>query len=199
MIFRHFNLFSAKMVWENVTLLLKVADIPSAEIAERVDVLLAPVGLEDKQHMYPGHLSGEQKQHVGIVCAFVRHPETLLCGEATSAFGLETTDTILALLCDINRRPGLIIVFITHEMGVIRGICGNVLVSEAGRIAEQNLVWRVFGGPQYDAMEALLEPLYGDLSEDITLRSQPTSPAHAPFERLIEPSCTGIAAVSELA
>jgi D-methionine transport system ATP-binding protein len=199
MIFQHFNLLSAKTVWENVALPLKVAGVPPAEIAERVDTLLTLVGLEGKQHVYPGRLSGGQKQRVGIARALVHRPEILLCDEATSALDPETTDAILALLRDINRRLGLTIVLITHEMGVIRDICDNVLVLEAGRIAEQGPVWRVFGDPQHDATRALLEPLRGGLPEDVALRLQPAPPARAPFEQLIELAYTGAAPVPDLA
>ena len=197
MIFQHFNLLSAKTVWENVALPLKVAGVPAAEIAQRVDALLALVGLEGKQHVYPGRLSGGQKQRVGIARALVHRPEILLCDEATSA--LDPTDAILALLRDINRRLGLTIVLITHEMGVIRDICDNVLVLEAGRVAEQGPVWRVFGDPQHDATRALLQPLRGGLPDDVAARLQPTPPARGAFEQLIELGYTGTAAVPELA
>jgi D-methionine transport system ATP-binding protein len=199
MIFQHFNLLSAKTVWENVALPLKVAGVPAAEIAQRVNALLALVGLEGKQHVTPGRLSGGQKQRVGIARALVHRPEILLCDEATSALDPETTDAILALLRDINRRFGLTIVLITHEMRVIRDICDNVLVLEAGRVAEQGPVWRVFGDPQHDATRALLQPLRGGLPDDVAARLQPAPPTRGAYEQLIELSYTGTADVPELA
>ena len=173
MIFQHFNLLSAKTVRENVALPLVVAGRPREEIRERVDEALALVGLTGKEDTYPARLSGGQKQRVGIARALVSRPEILLCDEATSALDPETTLSILALLRDINRRLGLTIVLITHEMSVIREICDRVLVLEKGRIAEQGPVWQVFGRPQHDATRALLAPLTRALPPDLAARLVP--------------------------
>ena len=118
------------------------------EIARRVDEALRLVGLEGKAGTYPSRLSGGQKQRVGIARALVSEPEILLCDEATSALDPETTVSILGLLRDINRRLGLTIVLITHEMSVIREICTDVVVLESGRVVEVGPVWRVFGAPR---------------------------------------------------
>ncbi|PXC06863.1 methionine ABC transporter ATP-binding protein, partial [Pseudomonas aeruginosa] len=135
--FQHFNLMSAKTVRQNIALPLRVAGVPRARIEERVAGLLQLVGLEEKRDAYPAQLSGGQKQRVGIARALVHQPQILLCDEATSALDPESTQAILALLRDINRRLGLTIVLITHEMAVIREICDRVVVLECGRIVEQ--------------------------------------------------------------
>jgi len=184
MIFQHFNLLSAKTVRDNVALPLLVAGVPKKQIAERVDEVLALVGLEGKHSTYPSRLSGGQKQRVGIARALVHRPEILLCDEATSALDPETTLSILQLLKDINRKLGLTIILITHEMSVIREICDEVLVLEQGRIAEEGPVWRVFGAPQHDATRALLQPLNRDLPEDLAALLQPQFTAGA--EAVIE-------------
>ncbi|MBX3569238.1 MAG: ATP-binding cassette domain-containing protein [Rhizobiaceae bacterium] len=175
MIFQHFNLLSAKSVRDNVGLPLLVAGVPRPRIRERVDEVLDLVGLSDKHRTFPSRLSGGQKQRVGIARALVHHPEILLCDEATSALDPETTISILSLLRDINRKLGLTIVLITHEMSVIREICDDVLVLESGRIAETGPVWKVFGDPRHEATRALLSPLTRDLPEDIAdrLRASP--------------------------
>ncbi len=147
MIFQHFNLLSAKTVFDNIALPLRVAGVGKAEIARRVAELLALVGLQDKAQVRPGRLSGGQKQRVGIARALATGPEILLCDEATSALDPETTQAILQLLRDINRRLGITIILITHEMSVIREIADRVLVLEQGRIAELGEVWQVFGAP----------------------------------------------------
>ena len=167
MIFQHFNLLSAKTVFDNVALPLRVAGWPEAAVRERVAELLALVGLQDKHSTYPGRLSGGQKQRVGIARALVHRPEILLCDEATSALDPETTQAILALLKRINQQLGLTIVLITHEMGVIREICDEVLVLERGHAVERGPVWRVFGQPQHDATRALLSPLAHALSDEV--------------------------------
>ena len=147
MIFQHFNLLSAKTVAENVALPLRVAGVKPAAARVRVDALLDLVGLRDKADAYPAKLSGGQKQRVGIARALVHEPRILLCDEATSALDPETTQSILALLRDINRKLGLTVVLITHDMAVIREICHQVLVLDGGRKVEQGEVWRVFGDP----------------------------------------------------
>ncbi len=167
MIFQHFNLLSAKTVRENVALPLKVAGVPPARIRERVDALLELVGLSGKADSYPAQLSGGQKQRVGIARALVHQPEILLCDEATSALDPETTQSILALLRDINRQFGLTVVLITHDMAVIREVCDRVLVLDGGRLAELGEVWRVFGKPQAEATRASLQPLLHGLPPDL--------------------------------
>ena len=182
MIFQHFNLLSAKTVLQNVALPLRVAGVDRAETARRVEEALRLVGLEGKAGTYPSRLSGGQKQRVGIARALVSDPEILLCDEATSALDPETTLSILGLLRDINRRLGLTIILITHEMSVIREICTDVVVLEAGRIAESGPVWRVFGAPEHPATRALLAPLARDLPEDLARR---IVPHHAPGARAV--------------
>ncbi|VVE54846.1 methionine ABC transporter ATP-binding protein [Pandoraea anhela] len=177
MIFQHFNLLSAKTVFDNVALPLQVAGVPKAQIDARVGELLALVGLSDKAGTYPGRLSGGQKQRVGIARALATGPEILLCDEATSALDPETTHATLRLLRDINRQLGITIVLITHEMSVIREIADQVLVLEQGRIAELGDVWRVFGAPRHDATRALLAPLRHDLPDDLRQAMQPDRPA----------------------
>ncbi|WP_175653016.1 methionine ABC transporter ATP-binding protein [Pseudomonas sp. Marseille-P9899] len=176
MIFQHFNLMSAKTVWQNVELPLKVAGVPKAERQRKVTELLELVGLQEKHHVYPAQLSGGQKQRVGIARALVHDPAILLCDEATSALDPETTESILGLLRDINQRLGLTIVLITHEMAVIRDICHRVVVLERGRVVEQGEVWQVFGDPQHDVSKTLLAPLQPALPSALLERLLPTAP-----------------------
>lgn len=186
MIFQHFNLMSAKTVWQNVELPLRVAGVPKAQRQQKVRELLELVGLQDKHKVYPAQLSGGQKQRVGIARALVHDPEILLCDEATSALDPETTQSILALLRQINQRLGLTIVLITHEMAEIREICDRVVVLEQGHIVEQGPVWQVFGAPQHEVTQTLLTPLRHALPEDLQARlhDQPTNADDALVLRL---------------
>lgn len=159
MIFQHFNLMSAKTVWQNVELPLKVAGVPREARQRKVRELLELVGLENKHAAYPAQLSGGQKQRVGIARALVHDPQMLLCDEATSALDPETTQSILGLLREINQRLNLTVVLITHEMAVIREICDRVVVLEHGEVLEQGPVWRVFGSPRHEVTRTLLAPL----------------------------------------
>jgi len=173
MIFQHFNLMSAKTVWQNVALPLKVAGTRAADIERRVAELLDLVDLSEKRDMYPAQLSGGQKQRVGIARALVHQPEILLCDEATSALDPESTQAILALLKDINQRLGLTIVLITHEMAVIHEICHRVVVLERGHVVEHGPVWRVFGDPQHEVTRSLLGTVHHDLPDDLSARIHP--------------------------
>ncbi len=140
MIFQHFNLLSSRTVAENVAFPLEVTGYEKSVRATRVSELLALVGLSDKADTYPAQLSGGQKQRVGIARALANEPSVLLSDEATSALDPQTTTAILELLHDLNRRLGLTILLITHEMGVVRQICDRVAVLDAGRVVEQGRV-----------------------------------------------------------
>ncbi|SDR36258.1 D-methionine transport system ATP-binding protein [Paraburkholderia fungorum] len=192
MVFQHFNLLSAKTVRENIALPLKIAGVPKVEIDKKVDALLELVGLSAKRDAYPASLSGGQKQRVGIARALVTDPDILLCDEATSALDPETTQAILALLRDINRRLDLTIVLITHEMEVIREVCDTVAVIERGEVVENGPVWRVFGNPQHAATHALLRTLVHDLPADLAARIKPFSDvAAADAQILLDVRFTG--------
>ncbi len=134
LVFQHFNLLTSRTVAANVALPLEIAGMPKGPRNKRVAELLDLVGLADHAAKYPAMLSGGQKQRVGIARALAAHPALLLCDEATSALDPETTEAILALLADINHVLGLTIVFITHEMDVVRRLGQQVLVLEKGRI-----------------------------------------------------------------
>ncbi|MDY7578465.1 ATP-binding cassette domain-containing protein [Herbaspirillum sp. RTI4] len=183
MIFQHFNLLSSKTVADNIGLPLRIAGVPAREIKLRVEALLELVGLSDKHDAYPAHLSGGQKQRVGIARALVHEPDILLCDEATSALDPESTQSILALLREINQRLKLTIVLITHEMAVIREVCDRVAVLDKGRVVELDQIWRVFGAPQAEATRALLRPLAHDLPAD--LRHRISDSRQAPQDQLL--------------
>ena len=154
MIFQHFNLLSAKTVIENVTLPLKLQNVPRLERQRRGEDLLEMVGLGDRATTYPAKLSGGQKQRVGIARALACNPSLLLCDEATSALDPETTLSILELLRGINQKLGLSIVLITHEMNVLRQIAERTLVLAGGRIVEHGATQEIFKNPR--SPEALL-------------------------------------------
>ena len=144
MIFQQFNLLMQKTVARNVRYPLEIAGVPRNKANERVKELLEIVGLSHKANAYPAQLSGGQKQRVAIARALASNPEVLLCDEATSALDPMTTQSILALLKDINERLGITIVVITHEMAVIRQICNRVTIIDGGRIVEEGTVDEVF-------------------------------------------------------
>ncbi|TFD95895.1 methionine ABC transporter ATP-binding protein [Jeotgalibacillus sp. R-1-5s-1] len=148
MIFQHFNLLWSRTVAENIAFPLEIAGVPKSQREKKVNELIELVGLEGRGDAYPSQLSGGQKQRVGIARALANDPEVLLCDEATSALDPQTTDSILELLVDINKRLGLTIVLITHEMHVIRKICHRVAVMENGKVVELGNVLEVFKQPK---------------------------------------------------
>ncbi|CAI0905816.1 methionine ABC transporter ATP-binding protein [Serratia quinivorans] len=148
MVFQHFNLLWSRTVSQNIAFSMQIAGVPKAQINPRVAELIALVGLQGREDAYPSQLSGGQKQRVGIARALANNPGVLLCDEATSALDPQTTDSILDLLLDINRKLNLTIVLITHEMHVVRKICHRVAVMENGRIVEEGPVIDVFTRPQ---------------------------------------------------
>lgn len=150
MIFQHFNLLGSRTVAQNVAIPLRIAGWQDpAKIDARLTELLDLVGLADQRNKYPAQLSGGQKQRVGIARALANNPKILLCDEATSALDPQTTRSVLELLERINRRLGLTIVLITHEMNVVRTICDRVAVMDSGEVVESGDVIQVFLHPQH--------------------------------------------------
>lgn len=171
MIFQHFNLLSTATVRENIAFPLKISKYPKKAIKQRVDELLELVGLAEHGDKYPAQLSGGQKQRVGIARALANDPDVLLSDEATSALDPQTTDSILELLLDINRKLGITILLITHEMHVIRAICDRVAVMEQGRIIESGEVLDVFLNPQHATTKEFVSQVSEELDTEI-LRSK---------------------------
>lgn len=175
MIFQHFNLLSSRNVFDNIALPLELDNIPKAKIHQRVTELLKLVGLVNKKDAYPASLSGGQKQRVAIARALANSPKVLLCDEATSALDPATTISILELLKDINRRLGLTILLITHEMDVVKRICDQVAIISEGRLIEQDSVSEVFSHPKTPiAQNFIKSTLVLDIPEDYQRRLQMT-------------------------
>lgn len=158
MIFQQFNLLQQRTAEKNIRFPLEIAGVTKKEAIKRAQELLALVGLSDKAKAYPGQLSGGQKQRIAIARALATNPDVLLCDEATSALDPTTTRSILELLKDINKRFGITIVIITHEMSVIEQICSHVAIIDSSRIAEVGRVEDIFARPQTQAARRLIYP-----------------------------------------
>ena len=148
MIFQHFNLLQQRNVRGNIAFSMEIAGMKKADIDARVDELLEIVDLKERALMYPAQLSGGQKQRVAIAPALATNPKIILCDEATSALDPATTRSILALLKDINRKYGITIVIITHEMSVVESICSHVAIIDEGALVEAGTVEKVFTQPE---------------------------------------------------
>lgn len=167
MIFQHFNLLMQKNVVDNVSFPLLIQGVKKKEARRKAKELLGIVGLEEKELAYPAQLSGGQKQRVAIARALASDPRILLCDEATSALDPQTTAAILELLRDINKRFGITIVIITHQMSVIRKICSHVAIMSHGEIKERGLVEEIFSHPKTkEARELILKDSDGGHADD---------------------------------
>jgi len=162
MIFQHFNLLNSRTVFHNVAIPLILQGRDKTFIRDRVNELLAFVNLSEKTQSYPDELSGGQKQRVGIARALASNPSILLCDEATSALDPHTTVQILLLLQEINKRYGITIVLITHEMSVVQKICHKVAVMAQGRVIEQGNVLALFGQPQNEITASFVQSVIHD-------------------------------------
>lgn len=164
MIFQSFNLLAQRNVLDNVCFPLEIAGVKKKDAQKRALELLDMVGIRDKARNYPSQLSGGQKQRVAIARALATNPDVLLCDEATSALDPITTTAILELLKEINRKLGVTIIIITHEMKVVQQICDNVAVMSHGVIVEQGVVKEIFVKPTSDITKKLVfnKPLCTD-------------------------------------
>ncbi|MFG0771978.1 MULTISPECIES: methionine ABC transporter ATP-binding protein MetN [Vibrio] len=175
MIFQHFNLLSSRTVFENVALPLELAGKSVSHIEKKVSELLQLVGLSEKRDTYPSNLSGGQKQRVAIARALASDPKVLLCDEATSALDPATTQSILELLKEINRKLNITILLITHEMDVVKSICHEVAIIGDGELVEKGSVGDIFAHPKTElAHQFIRSTLDLSIPDDYQARLQPT-------------------------
>ena len=158
MIFQGFNLLMQRNCLKNVCFPLELAGTPKVEARKRALELLDLVGLKDKAKVYPAQLSGGQQQRVAIARALATNPKVLLCDEATSALDPNTTNSILELIRDINKRLGITVIIITHQMSVVESVCNRVAILENGTVVEQGDVEEIFSRPQSKAAKNLVFP-----------------------------------------
>lgn len=158
MIFQGFNLLMQRTCLKNVCFPMELSGVPKAQAEKKALELLDLVGLKEKASAYPAQLSGGQKQRVAIARALATDPKVLLCDEATSALDPTTTNSILALLKELNQKLGVTVVIITHQMSVIEEICTRVAILDGGEVAEEGRVEDIFAHPATDAARRLVYP-----------------------------------------
>ena len=158
MIFQSFNLLMQRTALDNICFPLELIGTKRADAVKRARELLELVGLGNRADAYPAQLSGGQKQRVAIARALATDPKVLLCDEATSALDPTTTNSILALLKELNQKLGVTVVIITHQMSVIEEICTRVAILDGGEVAEEGRVEDIFAHPATDAARRLVYP-----------------------------------------
>ena len=157
MVFQRFNLFPHMTALENVMEApVHVKHMDKKEARELAIQELNRVGMGERLDYYPAQLSGGQQQRVAIARALATNPKIILCDEATSALDPTTTTSILNLLREINRKMGITIVIITHEMSVVESTCTHVAIIDDGRLAECGTVESVFSQPKSAAAKKLI-------------------------------------------
>lgn len=169
MIFQHFNLLMQRTCLKNVCFPLELAGVPKQEAIARAKELLEIVGLPDKANAYPAQLSGGQRQRIAIARALATEPKVLLCDEATSALDPKTTRSILELIRDINKKTGITVVVITHQMSVVEEICHRVIILDDGCVVESGDVGSVMSCPHSEAARRLVFP--GGADEILSVQS----------------------------
>ena len=193
MIFQHFNLLMQRTCLKNVCFPMELVGVKKAEAEKRARELLELVGLPDKANAYPAQLSGGQQQRVAIARALATDPKVLLCDEATSALDPNTTRQILELIRDINKKLGITVVVITHQMSVVKEICSHVAILDGGVVAESGMVGTVFAAPKSAAGRRLVFPGGAD--------AQVYDPAEEKLVRLVfkDSKTTSIPMIARLA
>ncbi|MGW9038213.1 ATP-binding cassette domain-containing protein, partial [Streptomyces sp. NPDC055721] len=139
-----------RSVGESIADPLRVAgERDETRIRSRVRELLDRVGLEpDRYEAYPHEFSGGQRQRVGIARALAAEPRVIVCDEPVSALDVTTQAQVTALLAELQAELGLGLVFIAHDLAVVRQVSDRVAVMRGGRIVEQGTVREVYGAPQ---------------------------------------------------
>ncbi|MBE6605678.1 MAG: ATP-binding cassette domain-containing protein [Ruminococcaceae bacterium] len=158
MIFQGFNLLMQRTCLKNICFPLELAGVDKKSARKRALELLDIVGLPDKANAYPAQLSGGQQQRIAIARALATDPEILLCDEATSALDPNTTHSILSLIREINKRLGITVIVITHQMSVVEEICNRVAILDGGVVVEEGPVAEVFSKPKSAAAKKLVFP-----------------------------------------
>lgn len=158
-IYQDFNLFPLLTAEENVCYPLRLQKMDKEKALELARQRLTDMGIRESYfRKLPNQLSGGEQQRVAIARALATDPKVLLCDEATSALDPTTTNSILALLKELNQKLGVTVVIITHQMSVIEEICTRVAILDGGEVAEEGRVEDIFAHPATDAARRLVYP-----------------------------------------
>ena len=152
-----------------------------AALAERARALLEQVSLPaDFALRYPHELSGGQRQRVGIARAIALEPDLIVADEIVSGLDVSTQARILLLLRELRERLGMGMIFVTHDLSVVRVLCDRVVVMRDGRVVEQGPTQDVFARPQHPYTQALLDAIpLPEIDDDWLLRKPEPEPAPA--------------------
>ncbi len=160
-VFQNFNLVNSLTVEQNIRLALINEELSESDVEEKITEVLKLVGLSSHKDMRPGKLSGGQKQRVGIARALVSDVDILLCDEATSALDPFTANEIIGLLNELNAKLGLTIIFVSHQLEIIREFCDRIAIMDQGKICEIGHTIDIYAEPQTKFSLKLLSNVLG--------------------------------------
>jgi oligopeptide/dipeptide ABC transporter ATP-binding protein len=165
-----------------------------AQRNERVHALLREVGLSPEHaERYPHEFSGGQRQRIGIARALATGPDFLVADEPVSALDVSVQAQVLALLADLRMRRHLTLLFISHDLPVVRHLCGRVVVMYLGRVMEEGPTAEVFARPRHPYTRALLSATprldAAQRRQRILLAGDPPSPSDPPSGCVFRTRC----------
>lgn len=160
-VFQTFNLVNSLSVYENISLALANENYSKEQVDEKVNQVLKLVGLTDFVNSKPKQLSGGQKQRVGIARALIADVDVLLCDEATSALDPFTANEIIGLLADLNKQLGLTIVFVSHQLEIVRDFCDRIAIIDKGVLCEIDQTINIYSKPKSQIAIKLLSNVLG--------------------------------------
>jgi oligopeptide/dipeptide ABC transporter ATP-binding protein len=156
MVFQNYALYPHMTVFNNIAFPLQIAKRSKPEIDAAVRRAAGILALDALMERYPGQLSGGQRQRVAIAAALVLEPEGLICDEPVSMLDASVRSQILSVLVELQRRRGLALVFITHDLSLAWSLCDRIAVMYLGRVVEQGAAVDVIERPQHPYTQALV-------------------------------------------
>jgi oligopeptide transport system ATP-binding protein len=171
-------------------------DLTRSERLEEVQKIMSAVGLAPEMvNRYPHEFSGGQAQRIGIARAIITKPKLVVCDEPVSALDVSIQAQIIQLLNRLRAELGLSLIFISHDLSVVRLVCDRVMVLYLGRVVESGPAGEVFNNPKHPYSQALLsavplpDPKLARLRKRVVLQGDPPSPINPPSGCVFRTRC----------
>lgn len=171
-------------------------DLPSAEVKQRVKAMMAKVGLLPNQiNRYPHEFSGGQCQRIGIARALIVQPRLIICDEPVSALDVSIQAQVINLLIRLQKELGLALIFIAHDLSVVKHISDRVMVLYLGKVMESASSDALFSQPRHPYTQALLsavpvpDPTHDMTHSVVPLKGDLPSPMNPPSGCVFRTRC----------